>query len=140
MFTEITTWIATVAGMTIGGNLVYGHRLQNSEDRCVLISESAGGSVVPELPDRADVLIQALARSRKYNEAHADIWAVYKAIHGRAGINMARIDGSGPDYLANTIDALAIPQYLGPDAEGRHEFSVNFIFRMQEGSCTEASP
>jgi len=140
MFTEITTWIASVAGMTIGGKLVYGHRLQNSDDRCVLISESAGGSTVPELPDRADVLIQAISRARKYKEAREDIWIVYRALHGRAGINMARIDGSGPDYLANTIDALAIPQYLGPDEEGRHEFSVNFIFRMQEGSCTEPGP
>jgi hypothetical protein len=36
-----------------------------------------------------------------------------------------------------TVEALAIPQYLGVDDNRRHLFSTNYIFRMEEGSCKE---
>jgi hypothetical protein len=38
------------------------------------------------------------------------------------------------------VEALNPPQYLGEDDNRRHLFSVNFIFRMEEGSCAEPTP
>ncbi|MCJ7828582.1 MAG: minor capsid protein [Dehalococcoidia bacterium] len=135
MFQEIVTFIAGRTGFTIGTTLQAGHRLATAPDRCVLIAESGGGATVPELPDRADFLIQALSRAKKYFEARDDAWTVYTALHGTAGWNMPNISGSGDDYIAWTVEALAIPQYIGQDVDGRYEFSVNFIFRMAQASC-----
>ena len=135
MFMEICTFIESRTGFVIGSTLQAGHRLQTAPERCVLISESAGGATEPDLPDRADFLIQAVSRAKTYFNARDDCWTVYRALHGTAGWNMPRLDGSGADYIAWTVEALAIPQYIGQDENGLFEFSVNFIFRMAEASC-----
>jgi len=138
MFMEICSLTEGLTGFAQGSTLQVGWRTQDAPDRCVLLSESAGGATVPELADYADVLIQAVSRAKDYFSARDDAWTVYRALHGTAGWNMPRLDGSGSDYIAWTVDALAIPQYIGQDADGRFEFSVNFIFRVAEASCGES--
>jgi len=135
MFQEIVTFIEGQTGFVIGTTLQAGHRLATAPDRCVLIAESAGGATVPELPDYAEYQIQALSRAKTYFEARDDAWTVYTALHGRAGDNLPNLSGSGPDYLVNVINAIAIPQYIDQDVDGRFEFSVNFTFKIQQGSC-----
>jgi len=135
MFQEIVTFIEGKTPFVLGTTLQAGHRLATAPDRCVLVAESGGGATVPELPDRADFLIQALSRAKTYFDARDDAWTAYTALHGTAGWNMPNISGSGDDYIAWTVEALAIPQYIGQDVDGRFEFSVNFIFRMAQASC-----
>jgi hypothetical protein len=135
MFQEIVTFIEGKTPFALGTTLQAGHRLATAPNRCVLIAESAGGATVPELPDRADFLIQAISRAKTYFAARDDAWTVYTALHGTAAWNMPNISGSGADYIAWTVDAIAIPQYIGQDVDGRFEFSVNFIFRMAQASC-----
>jgi hypothetical protein len=79
--------------------------------------------------------IQVVTRAMTYFQARDDAWIVFHAFHGTAGLNMARLEGSGEDYLAMTIEAISTPQYIGQDVNGRYEFSTNFIFRCEEGSC-----
>ena len=137
MFREICTLVEARTSFVIGTTLQVGHRLQEAPDRCVTLSESAGGATVPDLPDRADFNVQAISRATTYFQARADAWEVYTALHGTAGWNMPRLDPlpGDEDYWAIVIDAIAIPQYIGQDEKGRFEFSVNFIFRVQEDSC-----
>jgi len=131
---EIVTLISTLTGFTIGTKLQPFFRTQASPPRCVLISFSGGGQVVPDLRDQIFPTVQALSRSPSYGEALADIETVYAALHGSAGWNMPGQDG-GPNLIAMTVDALQAPAYLGPDANGLHEFTVNFIFRIEEATC-----
>jgi hypothetical protein len=140
MFREICLFIQAQSGF--GGPMVQeGHRLPNAPDRCVLISEAGGAEVFPDLPDMANVMIQVITRSRSYAEASTDSWAVYQALHGEAGWNLPFAGpGSGADYLAMTIDAISTPQYIGQDANGRFEFSTNYIFRMEQASCGPPAP
>ena len=135
MFKEICELIATRTGFVIGSTLQAGHRLQSAPVRCVVISESAGGSTVFEAPDFAFFNIQALARAATYFAARADVWAVYEAFHGTSGWNMPNAAGVGDNYLAMTVEALSIPQYLGVDDNKRHLFSVNLIFRIEQATC-----
>ena len=138
MFREICTFIAARSGFVIGSTLQTGRHAQNAPVRCVLVSESGGMPYFYPNTDMADLTIQVLSRAEKYFDARADIYAVHNAIHGTSGWNLPRLDGaSGEDYLAMTIEALAVPQYLGEDDNRRHLFSANYIFRMEEGSCTE---
>ena len=134
MFREIVTLICTQTGFTLGVDLYAGHRPQDAPDRCVLIAES-GGATHPAEADMTDPLIQALARADTYFEARADSWTVYNAIHSTFGWNLPNLSGSGEDYLAMSVYALAIPQYLGQDENRRYEFSTNYIFRMEQASC-----
>jgi len=135
MFREIVQLICTQTGFTLGVDLYAGHRPQDVPDRCILIAESGGGATIPAEKDMADFLIQALSRSKTYFEAREDAYTVYEAMHSSFGWNLPNFTGSGEDYLAMSVYALAIPQYLGQDENGRYEFSTNYIFRMEQASC-----
>ena len=134
MFKEICTFIASRTGFTLGDSLQMGHYVQDAPVRCVLLSEEAGE---PNFycPDMVNLHVQALCRGAASDEARQDAWTLYRALHGTSGWQLPRLDGSGEDYLAMTIEALAAPQYLGEDANRRHLYSVNFVFRMEEGTC-----
>lgn len=137
MFDEICTLIQLLTGFPIGGKLQYGHWAQDKPERAVLIQETGGLTNFYPNIDVVDVAIQVLARSKTYKEARADAYAVFHALHGTNNWNLPRLVGSGPDYLAMTVEAIMAPAYLGVDENRRHLFSTNYIFRMEEGSCAE---
>ena len=139
MFKEIVTKISGLTGLAIGSRIQYGHSLQAAPVRIVLIQET-GGEANFYCPDMVNVTIQVLCRAAKYEEARADAYTVFEAIHGTSGWELPRLDGaSGEDYLAMTIEALAAPQYLGEDDNRRHLFSTNYVWRMELGSCGSES-
>ncbi len=135
MFKEICNFIEDRTGFVKGSTLQVGHRKQGAPERCVLVAETGGGEANFYNPDMANINIQVVSRGRTYFDARTDIWDVYEALHGTAGWNLPNASGTGPDYLAMTVEALASPQFIGQDENGRFEFSVNFIFRMEQGSC-----
>ena len=138
MFREICTLISTLTGWAIGGKLQAGHWAQDKPARAVLVQESGGTPAFYPNTDMVDMTIQFLCRAEKQTDAREDAWAAYRALHGTSGWNLPRLDGaSGEDYLAMTVEAIYAPQYLGEDDNRRHLYSINFIFRMEEGSCVE---
>lgn len=137
MFKEICTLIQTLTGLTIGADLQVGHRAQDAPERCTLIGESGGGESNYYIPDSMNLNIQAVTRAKTYFQARDDAWVVFEALHGTAGWNMPNV-GSGADYLAEVIEAMTTPQYIGQDENGRFEFSCNYIFRCKKGSCEES--
>lgn len=134
MFREICTLIAAQAGFAIGSTLQAGHRAQEAPVRHILVQET-GGETNFYCPDMANMMIMVLARAATYFEAREDAWAVYEALHGTAGWNLPNWTGTGPAYVAMTVEAVSVPQYIGVDENRRHEFSTNFIFRMEQGQC-----
>lgn len=139
MFREICQLIADLTGFTIGTKLQIGHLKQSAPVRYVLVQETGGATTFFPNEDVIDVAIQILCRAATYFECRDDAYAVFRAIHGTSGWNLPRMDGSGEDYLAMTVDAIYAPQYLGVDDNNRHMFSTNYIFRMELGSCAESS-
>ncbi|MCK9598415.1 MAG: minor capsid protein [Candidatus Omnitrophota bacterium] len=135
MFKEICTLIADLTGFVIGDTLQVGHRLPNAPERCILVGESGAGGIEPQLPDYADVMIQVVSRAKNYFDARDDAYVVYRALHGTAGWNMPRLEGSGDDYIAWVVSAVSIPQYIGQTENHLFEFSTNYIFRCAEASC-----
>jgi hypothetical protein len=57
----------------------------------------------------------------------------FNALHGVANIALPVLV-SGQAWLAQTIEAVAVPQYIGPDEKGRHEWSTNYIWRVKDAS------
>jgi hypothetical protein len=140
MIQEIAIFIASRTGFAIGSTLQVGHRAQDAPARHVLVSEAGGGEANPDFPDMANLVIQVLSRGKTYMDAREDIWDVYRAIHGTAGWDLPNWYSSGDDYLAMTVDAIATPHYIGVDPNRLHEFSCNFIFRMEQATCGSGSP
>ena len=132
MIKEFSTWITTrVAGLTLGGNLQVGFRALDAPVRCHTILES-GGPVYFELPDRIDYMLQIATRAANYQQARDDAWVIWKALHGTAGWNIPALTSGGQAYTAQTIEAMAAPQWIGQDEKFNHEFSCNYLIRMKK--------
>ena len=136
MIKEVAKFIANNAGLIIGTDLFEGHRPQSTIDACDVVLESSGGSVFPELPERADVVFQVLSRAKSYFTARARAWAIYDAIYrdwtyGAANFTLP-IETVGEEYEAMIIEPLATPQYIGQDEKLRYEFSANYVFKIKK--------
>lgn len=118
------------SSFTIGDTLQAAWRPIDAPNRCTLIAESGGGSVIFDLPDRADKMIQALSRATTYFDARDDAYEIYDALHGTAGWELPEVI-AGDKYQAMVIEAVAPPQYLGIDEKGRHEFSTNYVWKIR---------
>lgn len=139
-FQEICVLIQSRTGFVMlpngKGTLQAGHRSQDAPEQSVLVQET-GGETNYMCPDMVNMTVMVVARAKTYFQAREDAWTCFNALHGQAGWNMPRLpgSGSGPDFLAMTIEAIAPPQYIGQDKNGLFEFSTNYIFRCEEGSC-----
>ena len=126
---ELTT------SFTIGTNLLEGFRPLDAIDRCSVILESGSGGH-PELPDRADAMIQIISRADREPtgsiwDARADAYEIHDAIHGTFGWNMTPVAGEGT-LKAMTVEKVSGPAYMGIDVEGRHQYSANYLWRIQD--------
>jgi len=81
MLKEITEFIEGKAGLTRDVDIFAGHRPQGIADACDVVLESSGGSVFPELPERADPVFQVLSRDTTYFKARARAYVIYDAIY-----------------------------------------------------------
>jgi hypothetical protein len=141
MIRRITLLIKNLLGSdyVIGTNLYCGHRPLDAPNKCLVVLETAGGALVEEwgMEDRVDKDIQVISRGESYFEARDEAVRVFEALHDTQGWNLPHIETGEPDLLAMSVGALTDPQYIGQDDKGLYEFSVNFIFRIEEASCSE---
>ena len=136
MIQEVAKFIANKAGLTIGTDLFEGHRPQGTIDACDVLMETAGGSIFPDLPERADITFQVLSRAKDYVAARTRAYVIYDAIYrnwtyGAANFTLPIVT-VGEEYEAMIIEPLAPPQYIGQDEKSRFEFSVNYIFKIKK--------
>ena len=75
-----------------------------------------------------------MSRAADYQTARADSWKIFDAIDGTAGWRIAALVSGGQAYEAQTIEAQAVPQWIGQDEKGNHEFSANYVFRMKKAN------
>lgn len=133
MLKEITQYIEDNTSWVIGTDLYAGFRPEGSAVRCLVVLDNTGGRANYYLRDAGDKLVQVVSRSNDYFQAKEDLTEIHDLLHGASGITLPVVDG-GDEYLANTIEALNLPQSIGQNDKGEWEFSVNFIFRYQKTS------
>ena len=134
MIKAITQFIADKTGFVVGTTIMANFLPIDAADRVQLVSEGGGG-LVPELPDRADMLIQVTSRSDKEPDgslwdAKADADEIFDFLHGSSGWDLPEVV-LGKKYRAMVIIAAAPPQYLRIDEEDRHEYSTNYVFKIR---------
>jgi len=134
MIMAITKFIANNTGFVVGTTIMAEFRPMDAADRVQLVT-GGGGSLVPELTDRADLLIQVTSRSDK--EPDGSIWdakddadLIFAFLHGSSGWDLPEVV-AGKTWRAMVITGVAPPQYLGIDKEGRHEYSTNYMFKIR---------
>ena len=139
MIYSVQQWIENLAlGFTIGTNLFVGGfpdlRADGTKtpNRAVTLIDQSGSAVYFDIPDRADFMVQVLARGDQKRDPKTDSETIFKRIHGIAQINLPPEDAlSGGLYVAMTIEANAGPRDIGQDEKGRFQYSTNYIFRIR---------
>jgi len=137
---EVTEFIEFKTGLTRDTDLFAGHRPQGVADACDVVIESAGGSIFPDLPERADTVYQVLSRAKTYMTARARAWAIYDAIFRNHGYGSA-------NWELPTISSDSISDCDAPDADwtvsvGGVKSTDNVDFKEGTGSLknTVAGP
>ena len=134
MIKEITKYIENnITEFTIDTNLFAGFRPSDAPELCSVVQETGAGKPEFDIPDAVEKTIQIITRGNSYFTARVQAMKIYAFLHGKSGITLPVVD-TGVIYLANTIQAIQIPQYIGQDEKGLFEFSANYIFMIQDGS------
>ena len=81
MIKQIAEWIEAQTGFVIGTKLIVGHAWPSEIDRCSILKEHTGSTLYPDLPDRADFMLQVLSRSNTYMTARDDAYTIYNALY-----------------------------------------------------------
>lgn len=141
MLKEFAEFIEDRTSFVVGTTLQVGFQPQDAPNRCNAILESVGGESFFDLPGRADVVFQILSRSTRGKlanifDARDDAWEIYNALVGNtagiiksAGWTFPVVDKA---YVADVIEAVAIPAYIGQDEQGRFEYSTNYLVKLRE--------
>ncbi len=143
MLKEFAEFIEDKTSFVVGTTLQVGFRPQTAPDRCNVILESVGGTPYFDLPDRADVVFQIISRSTSGKEANIfdardDAWEIFNTLTGNtAGIIKSAqwafpIVVAGVEYIADIIEAIATPAYIGQDTQGRFEYSTNYLVKIRK--------
>lgn len=67
---------------------------------------------------------QVRTRAYDYTTAHDLAWAVHDLLHSKSNLPL------GDDFRVLFSNAMQAPMYIGRNAEGHSEFSVNFEFQL----------
>ncbi len=126
MIKPFTTYVATLASLTVGTNLFAGWRPATAPDLCTVILEQVSAQVDPDNKRMREKPVQLLTRGPSYFTARNEAFRVFDLI-----INITNITITG--WLIHSITG-GEPQSIGQDKEGRYEFSTNVIVRLKEAA------
>ena len=140
MLKEFCKFIASKTSFVVGTTLQVGYTPQSAPDRCNTVLESVGGETFFDMPDRADVVFQILSRSERGKtasiwQARDDAWEIFNALTANlpgliksSGWTLPVVDKA---YIAMIIEAVSPPATIGPDKEGRFQYSTNYIVKIR---------
>jgi len=131
MIKEIGKYIENNTSLVLGDDLIVGHYLPDTQEDCVSLLETQGGTSNFYLPDYKEFHLQALSRGTTYFTARDFAYLIYDLLQGTQGFDLPVVT-TGKLYYVNTITASNLPQSLGPAENNLFEISANYIFRIQD--------
>ena len=153
MIKQIAEWIEAQTGFVIGTKLIVGHAWPSEIDRCSILKEHTGSTLYPDLPDRADFMLQVLSRSNTYMTARDDAYTIYNALYknrkgpinlGTPGGNLVP-NGNFENWTAGVPDdwtvGIAAPSTISQGVS--HDGSIACQFNISGGgnvNIAEAIP
>jgi hypothetical protein len=128
---ELAQFIENGTAFVIGTNLLVGHRDQDAVDRCTVLLDNIGSKLYFDLDDRKDWTVQIISRANTYFTARDDAYLIYDFLHRRCAHDFPIVE-VGTSYVAQTIEAITTPQFMGYDDKGRYEFVANYLIRIKD--------
>ena len=134
MIKQLTQYIeSNVAGLTIGTNLFAGDIEIDKPDDCVLVLESVPATRNYVVPYLSRVPIQFMVRDTEYMKGRDTAETIHDLFVGRehTHILLSATASGESSYLVNSCTGNK-PFSLGRDEKGRHLFSLNLTFHLEE--------
>ena len=122
---DVINYIETENVATFGVDMFAGQYPSTAPDKCILVKSTGGWPPYKEVDIRQPT-IQVLSRSSFSPEAEAKLREVYNLFHGET----ARHNYDIGNYRVLVSQAMQEPGDIGPDQQGRSEWSVNFVFKI----------
>jgi len=130
MLKEFANYIADQASLVIGTSLYEGYWPTDSTDASSLVRET-GGAEKPWSSTRDTRSFQVLSRGTTYFGARDQAHVIYDSLKVWGRIVLDVVDAGGT-FTIESMSALAPPQYVGQDDNGRFIFSFNYLIHMNE--------
>ena len=128
---DVITYIQTAEIATFGTDMFAGSYPSTAPGQCILVKASGGWAPSLYVPIRHPT-IQVLSRAIYSPDAEAKLREVYALFHEESAKHNYTI-GS---YYVLVSQAMQEPGDIGPDAQGRSEWSVNFLFKIMSAPAT----
>ena len=122
---DVIQFIETANVAVFGADMFAGNYPSTAPEQCILVKASGGWAPNLYVPIRHPT-IQVLSRAPHSPEAEAKLREVYNLFHGETAKHNYTI-GS---YRVLVSQAMQEPGDIGPDQQGRSEWSANFIFKI----------
>ena len=122
---DVVNYIQDAEIATFGTDMFAGSYPSTAPDQCILVKASGGWAPNLYVPIRHPT-IQVLSRSLYSAEAEAKLREVHALFHGETAKHNYEIGG----FYVLVSQAMQEPGDIGPDAQGRSEWSVNFLFKI----------
>lgn len=117
-----------------GGN-VFLEALPQQPDVCVALKSYGGPPPDSGLPYDSPI-IQILVRGDEDPKTATDLWyAIYSVLHGAVNVDLP--DGT---RLVAALVQQSAPINIGPDANGRHRFSMNVRLEVVNATAHRPAP
>ena len=122
---DVIQFIETANVAVFGADMFAGNYPSTAPEQCILVKASGGWAPNLYVPIRHPT-IQVLSRALHSPDAEAKLREVYNLFHGETAMHNYAI-GS---YRVLVGQAMQEPGDIGPDQQGRSEWSANFIFKI----------
>lgn len=132
MLRELAEYIASETPLVISVDLFAGHRPVGAIDRCVTLLERTPAVQSFAVSHIRTHFVQVLTRATSYFSGETLALSVHDEVFGKlnAGITLPAIASGSDEFLVNSCSGDR-PAWLGEDEEHRHEFSANYVFRLE---------
>jgi len=135
MMLEICLFIqARTAAMAIpyvmGTNLFPNQYIQDSQDRCTVVINSAGGEIDRFISGFSHPSLQFIARDEDWKNARDDVNIIRDLFWQMAHVNLPQYESDTPLYLIYSH-----PQgeatFLGEDEKNRKQYAISIEFNIR---------
>ncbi|MBF8191658.1 hypothetical protein ITP53_39390 [Nonomuraea sp. K274] len=128
--------IAYLGGLDLDLGPVYSTKMPAAPDRCMAVARYGGSeSLLADNYDQVRLQFRCRGPAADVRVAERDAELIYDALNGLEGITLP-----GGTWLSLMVGLNAGPVYIGQDANGRDEYTVNFRASVSRTASHRENP
>lgn len=127
MISEIATYLAANSVGTLATNIFYGQMPDIDQNVTVCVYDRVGPKPSVDIPDIKHPMFQVMVRAKTYDLGKAKLDAIRELLQDK--INVYLVSGG---IKFRFIQAMSEGGWIGLNASGKEEFSINFHAEIVE--------